>query len=98
MFRSTRYAITPRPEVVSDLQSARYSRDSVLIAHIVEIALAHGAIVLTTNLLHRPGEVFARTPPFLVPETHRPFAGVTYRGLSDVHADVFAMPSRPGAR
>ena len=65
---------------------SRVSRDSVLLATVLEFVLAHGGTLLTTNFLLRPGEAFSRRPPLIAANTHNPLAALTDAGLSGLHA------------
>ena len=67
---------------------SRYSRDSVLLAQIVEFLLAHKATILTTNLMLRPGEAFARRPPFVAADSQNTLVGINAERLSGIHAKV----------
>lgn len=65
---------------------SRYSRDSATQALVVETVLAHGGAILTTNFLMRPGEGFARRPPFVATNSHAPLSALSEDRLTRLHA------------
>ena len=65
---------------------SRFSRDSTMIADAVEMVLAHGGTILTTNFLLRPGEAFSRRPPFVGADSHDPISAVVPDRMSGLHA------------
>lgn len=66
---------------------SRYSRDPVMIAMLLDFALAHGRTVITTNAMIRPGEVFVRRHPLLAPDHRNYIQGLRdTRGLAGLHA------------
>ncbi len=70
---------------------SRYSRDSELLAQVLEFVLAHDATILTTNFLLRPREAFARTPPFISACSYDPLSALTTErmpGLMAKHTRV----------
>lgn len=75
---------------------SRISRDSVLLATVVEFVLAHQGTRLTMNCLLRPGEAFVRRPPLIGPASHDPLSVVTEERLSGVHTPAMARCARRG--
>jgi hypothetical protein len=73
-------------EVVFVSSLSRFSRDSTMLADAVEMLLAHGGTLLTTNFLLRPGEAFARRPPFVGAVSDDPLSVLTPDRMSGVHA------------
>lgn len=56
---------------------SRYSRDTRLLCQVLDVVLAHGGSLLTTNFLIRPGEVFSRRPPFVAACSYDPVSVLT---------------------
>lgn len=73
-------------EVVFASSLSRYSRNSVLLAAVVEFVLAHGGTLLTTNFLLRPGEAFCRRPPLIGADSHDPLSKLSPDRLPGLQA------------
>lgn len=62
---------------------SRYSRNSAKLHRVLEFLLAHGATILTTNYLLRPGDVWVRRGDLVKPNSEDPAASIgDLRGLS----------------
>jgi len=75
-----------KPDVLFTSSLSRYSRDSALLATVLEFVLAHGGTILTTNFLLRPGDAVARRPPLIGADTHDPLSVITTDRLLGLHA------------
>jgi hypothetical protein len=68
---------------------SRYSRNSAKLHRVLEFLLAHGATILTTNYLLRPGDVWVRRGDLVKPKSDDPCAGISDpRGLSGAHRNI----------
>src|SRR5262249_9056407 len=68
---------------------SRYSRNSAKLHRILEFLLAHGAAILTTNYLLRPGDVWVRRGDLVKPNSGDPDIGLgDLRGLSGTHRNI----------
>lgn len=71
---------------------SRYSRDSAKLHRVLEFLLAHGATILTTNYLLRPGDVWVRRGDLVKPNSEDPTVGIgDTRGLSGRHRNIARM-------
>jgi hypothetical protein len=73
-------------EVAFASSMSRYSRNSILLATVVEFVLAHGGTLLTTNFLLRPGEAFCRRPPLVGSASHDPLSKLSADRLPGLQA------------
>lgn len=68
---------------------SRISRNLDKLLRVIELLLAHGASILTTNYLLRVNEVWLRKRHFVIPDNYEPLAGLRETtGLSGVHRNV----------
>jgi hypothetical protein len=81
-------------EVVFTSSLSRFSRDSTLLATVVEFVLAHGGTFLTTNFLLRPGEAFCRRPPLIGADSHDPLSKLTGDRLPGLQAKYVRLIHR----
>jgi len=70
---------------------SRYSRNSAKLHRTLEILLAHGATILTTNYLIRPTDVWVRRGQLIKPVSNDPYKGIAEaQGLSGAHRNLAA--------
>lgn len=65
---------------------SRFSRNSTLLATVIEFVLAHGGTFLTTNFLLRPREAFCRRPPLIGADSHDPLSKLCMDRLPGLQA------------
>ena len=70
---------------------SRFSRDSTVLARLVEYVLAHGGTILTTNFLLRPGEAFSRRSPLIAADSNDPMSAITTARLPGLQAKFVRM-------
>lgn len=78
-------------EVAFASSLSRYSRNSTVLATVVEFVLAHGGTLLTTNFMIRPGEAFSRCPPLVGADSHDPLSVLTTDRLPGLQAKHVRM-------
>lgn len=77
------------PEFVVVSSLSRLSRNVDKMMRMIELILARGGSILTTNLLIRPKEVHVRRDPLIAPDGHAPRAGLANEDrLSGLHRKV----------
>ncbi len=79
-----------REEVLVVSSMSRLSRDSVLLAHVLEVILAAGGQVLTTNMLLRSGDAYARRGAFLPANSRDHRVGLSTERLRGAHGKLVA--------
>ena len=68
---------------------SRFSRNLDKLLRVIELLLARGVTIVTTNYLLRPGEVWVRRHHIVQPDNHDPLDGLrNTTGLSGVHRNV----------
>ncbi len=93
------------PDFVAVISSlSRLSRDLDKMMRMMEVLLARGSSILTTNLLIRPGEIHVRRGALVAPDSGEPMAALRDRDrLTGLHREVVAsvlrsLDARSGVR